>query len=118
MFEEMRAAGLVDPIYRQSSASVHLTLSTEVADRALEARLPSYSRMIIGSLREAGRLSTGDIVELLPMSRPAALRRLHALEDAGLIEWFGKSPQDPRAYWALRPSELSQDDLSAAGGDR
>jgi ATP-dependent DNA helicase RecG len=105
MFEEMRSAGLVDPVYRQSSGGVHLTLSTEIADRALEARLPSYSRAIISALREAGRLSTGEIVELLPLTRPAALRRLNELQREGLIDWVGKSAKDPRAYWVLHPAE-------------
>jgi ATP-dependent DNA helicase RecG len=102
MFEEMRAAGLVDPIYRQSTGSVHLTLSTELADRALEARLPSQSRLIVSGLREADRLSTGELAEFIGLSKPATQKRLHALQDEGLIEWVGKSPQDPRAYWTLR----------------
>ncbi len=105
MFEEMRAAGLVDPVYRQSSGSVQLTLSTEIADRALEARLPSYSRTIVAALREAGRLSTGDIVELLPMARPATLRRLNELQAEGLIDWVGKSARDPRAYWTIHQTD-------------
>jgi DNA-binding Lrp family transcriptional regulator len=40
-------------------------------------------------LREAGQLGTGEIVEMLGMKRPAVLRRLKGLEEAGLIEWSG-----------------------------
>jgi ATP-dependent DNA helicase RecG len=101
IFAEMRAARLVDPVYRQTAASVILTLSVEVVDRALEARLPDEARTITAALREAGRLSTGEVAEILALSRPATIRRLESLRSAGLIEWVGKSTRDPRAYWRL-----------------
>src|SRR4051812_32781717 len=47
MFEEMRSAGLNDPIYRQTSGSVQLTLLAEPVDRRLEARLPENARRIM-----------------------------------------------------------------------
>lgn len=40
MFEEMRLAGLGDPLYRQTSGSVELTLSADLADRASTQRCP------------------------------------------------------------------------------
>ncbi|MGI8440919.1 MAG: DNA-binding protein, partial [Thermoleophilaceae bacterium] len=101
MFEEMRQAGLTDPIYRQTSGSVHLTLLAEPVDRELEARLPEHARAITAALREAGRLSTGEIAALLKVSRPVAQRELGALRNAEVIEWIGKSPRDPRASWRL-----------------
>ncbi len=101
MFAEMRHAGLVDPIYKQTSGSVELTLLAEAADRALEARLPAEARTITSALRDAQRLSTGEVAELLGLSRPAAIRRLRDLEEEGLVRWVGKSPKDPRAYWTL-----------------
>ncbi|HEX8003225.1 MAG TPA: ATP-binding protein [Mycobacteriales bacterium] len=101
MFEEMRAAGLTDPMYHQTSGSVTLTLSAEPADRALDVRLPDEIRVVVAALREADRLSTGEIAEVLGMSRPPALKRLAAMRDAGVIEWVGKSARDPRAYWRL-----------------
>lgn len=101
IFEEMRAAGLIDPDYRQTAASVLLTLSAESADRALDARLPVEARTITAALRSAGRLSTGEIAETLGLSRPATIRRLEALRREGLIEWIGRSKRDPRAYWRL-----------------
>jgi ATP-dependent DNA helicase RecG len=104
MFEEMRAAGLNDPIYRQTSGSVHLTLLAEPVDRRLEARLPENARRITNALREAERLSTGEIAEVLEVSRPVAQRELAALEEAEIIEWVGKSSRDPRAYWRLKPT--------------
>lgn len=101
IYEEMRAAGLTDPMYRQTSGSVQLVLSAEPADRALDLALPEETRVIVGALREAGRLSTGEVAEVLKASRPLAIRRLNALRDAGVVQWVGKSARDPRAYWRL-----------------
>jgi ATP-dependent DNA helicase RecG len=104
MFEEMRAAGLSDPIYRQTSGSVELTLLAEPVDRQLEARLPQNARRITVALRDASRLSTGEVAELLGVSRPVAQRELAALKEAEIVEWVGKSVRDPRAYWRMRPT--------------
>jgi ATP-dependent DNA helicase RecG len=104
MFEEMRFAGLGDPLYEQTQASVRLTLSGEPVDRRLEAQLPRGSREIVSLLRDAGQLSTGEVAEATGMSRVTAKNRLQALRDAGLIVWTGKSPKDPRASWSLPPA--------------
>jgi ATP-dependent DNA helicase RecG len=104
MFEEMRAVGLSDPVYRQTSGSVELTLLAEPLDRQLEARLPENARRITAALRAGGRLSTGEVAELLSVSRPVAQRELGSLRDAELIEWVGKSTRDPRAFWRMRPT--------------
>lgn len=101
MFEEMRLAGLTDPEYRQTAGSVRLTLSSALVDRHLEARLPPGSRDLLRAIRESGRASTGDLTGALHVSRPVVLRRLRALEGAGLVERVGKSAKDPRAYWRL-----------------
>jgi ATP-dependent DNA helicase RecG len=101
IFEEMRHAGLIDPVYRQTAGSVELTLLAEPVDRLLAAGLPDSARAITGGLRSAGRLSTGEIVELIGLSRPVVQRELAALREAEIIEWVGKSPKDPRAYWKL-----------------
>jgi len=102
MFEEMRQAGLTDPVYRQTSGSVELQLLAEPVDRRLEARLPGHSRVIARILRSAGRMSTGEVTEALGISRPVVQKELNALREAGIVEWVGKSPKDPRAYWQLR----------------
>ena len=101
IYEEMRLAGLQDPVYAQSAASVRLVLSGEPTDRELDAQLTSDARAISVALRDAGRLSTGEIVELIGRSRPYAIRVLKTLETAGVIRWVGKSPRDPRAHWEL-----------------
>src|SRR6187551_574413 len=101
MFEEMRQAGLTDPVYRQTSGSVELQLLAEPVDRRLEARLPAHSRAIARTLRSVGRMSTGEVTEALGLSRPVVQKELSALREAGIVEWVGKSPKDPRAYWQL-----------------
>lgn len=102
MFEEMRQAGLTDPVYRQTSGSVELQLSVEPVDLQLEERLPKRSRAITRSLRAAGRMSTGEMAEALAISRPVVQRELNLLKEAGVVQWVGKSPKDPRAYWQLK----------------
>lgn len=101
MFEEMRLAGLADPAYTQTSGSVRLTLSSTAVDRELESRLPPGSRELVRLIREAGRVSTGDLVEASGRSRPVVIRQLNALRDADIIHWVGNSRKDPRAYWSL-----------------
>jgi ATP-dependent DNA helicase RecG len=102
IFEEMRLAGLTDPIYRQTSGSVELTFLAEPANKKLEAELPDGARAITAGLRSAGHLSTGEVGDLLAVSRPVAQRELGALREAGIVEWVGKSPKDPRAFWRLK----------------
>jgi ATP-dependent DNA helicase RecG len=102
MFEEMRHAGLTDPVYRQTSGSVELQLLAEPVDRKLEERLPEQARAISRTLRLEGRMSTGDLTNALGISRPVVQRELGMLRDAGIVEWVGKSQRDPRAYWKLK----------------
>lgn len=102
MYEEMRAAGLGDPLYRQTTGSVRLTLSATPVDREMMSRLPSRSGEILDALRQTDHLSTGDLSEHLDMSRPAILTRLRALQGEGVIEWVGKTPRDPRAFWRIK----------------
>jgi ATP-dependent DNA helicase RecG len=102
MFDEMRQAGLTDPIYRQTSGSVELQLLAEPVDRRLDERLPEHARAIARMLRSEGRMSTGEIKEALGISRPLAQKELGVLRDAGVVKWIGKSPKDPRAYWQLK----------------
>jgi len=101
MYEEMRLAGLADPEYHQTSGSVKLTLPSAAVDSELEARLPSGSRDLVRFIREGERLSTGEIAVASGRSRPVVIRQLKALQDAGVIRWFGNSARDPRAYWTI-----------------
>ncbi|HEX2040221.1 MAG TPA: ATP-binding protein [Acidimicrobiales bacterium] len=101
MFEEMRAAGLLDPLYQQAPGHVRLSLAATAVTMEDAARLPSRAREAMEVIRQAGGIGTGDLADALGLSRPAAIKRLRALEQAGLIEWVGKTPKDPRAYWRL-----------------
>lgn len=101
IFEEMRLAGLADPEYRQTSGSVRLTLLSAAVDRELESRLPSGGRDLVRLIRETERASTGDLTSATGLSRPVVIERLRELARLGLIEWVGKSPRDPRAFWRL-----------------
>lgn len=101
MFEEMRLAGLSDPLYQQTAGSVRLTLTSTPVDRELESRLARGSRELLRLIRQAGRLGTGDLVDASGFSRPVVISRLRILEAEGLVRWVGKSPRDPRAHWEI-----------------
>jgi ATP-dependent DNA helicase RecG len=102
IFEEMRRVGLTDPIYRQTAGSVRLVLAAlPRLDARLAAQLPTGSQRVLDTLRASGPMSTGDVASEIPLSRPATLERLRALERAGLVRWSGKSKKDPRAVWIL-----------------
>jgi ATP-dependent DNA helicase RecG len=103
MFNEMRLAGLQDPEYRQTPASVQVILSTEPVNRALDAQLAGSARAIIQALRDSGGLSTGEVAEVIGVSAPTALKRLRLMANAGMVVWSGKSKKDPRASWVLPP---------------
>lgn len=111
MVEEMRLAGLVDPVYHQTSGSVRLTLSASLGDPELESRLPPGSRDLLRILREGGPAGTGELVDAVGASRPLVLRRLDALRRAGMVSWVGHSQKDPRAYWTLAPERPPGRDL-------
>jgi ATP-dependent DNA helicase RecG len=104
MYEEMQLAGLQAPLYRQASSEVRVELSAEPADRRMDAMLPAETREVVSALRTAERLSTSELAGVMGLSRPAALRRLGVLRDAGVVSRVGKSPKDPRAYWTLPPT--------------
>jgi ATP-dependent DNA helicase RecG len=105
IFDEMRLVGLTDPVYKQSSGSVRLSLvSIPRLDSRTASRLPARSQEILDLLRRSGGpMSTGDIADSLKLSRPATTTRLRALQEERLIHWIGKSPKDPRAVWAIAP---------------
>lgn len=102
MFDEMRSAGLTDPAYAQTSTSVQLTLSSFTVNVELEQQLMPRQRQLLGLLRAHDGLSTGDAVDASGWSRPVVLRDLGHLRDLGLIEWLGRSRNDPWAYWRVK----------------
>ncbi len=103
MFDEMRANGLSDPIYKQTAGSVRLTLAAIARlDSQVQARLPRGANDVLKALRTTGApMGTGEISEAVGRARPSTLRLLNALRDEGLVHWRGNSPKDPRATWEL-----------------
>lgn len=101
MFEEMRLARLAEPVYVEGDRDLVLTLSASPVDEALESRLPSTARAIVRYLRQHQRASTGALLKLTGLSRPALRNHLETLRREGVIAWHGNAPRDPRAYWYL-----------------
>ncbi len=73
IYDEMRAAGLVDPVYRQTPASVTLVLAATPLNPEVAERLPSRSGDVMEHIRSSGGLSTGDIADAVGLSKPATL---------------------------------------------
>ncbi|GAA4961850.1 ATP-binding protein [Kineococcus glutinatus] len=101
MFDEMRLAGLQPPLYQQTEGSVRLTLSADVGGRHTDEQLPEETRLVVAALREAGRLGTRDLTEVMGCTRPTAIRKLAQMRERGVVRWNGRSSRDPRAYWDL-----------------
>jgi ATP-dependent DNA helicase RecG len=102
MFHEMQSVGLPDPIYRQGPASVTVVLLADALSKRILERLPTGSERFVEHLSRAGRVTTTEAVDLFQVSRPTALRYLHELAEAGLVEHTGTSLKDPRGFWRLR----------------
>ncbi|QPK81198.1 helix-turn-helix domain-containing protein [Schaalia sp. ZJ405] len=104
IFDEMRRQGLTDPIYEQTSHSVRLTLrATDSLPEDVKEDIGATGESILNALRNHGDgLSTGEIIDVVGVSRPTALRYLHRLQENRLISSTGKTPRDPRARWKTR----------------
>lgn len=104
MFAQMRAAGLTEPMYTQTSSNVQLTLSAvDALPESVRASLPKGALRLLEVLRQAERpLSTGQAAELAGVARPTASRNLQLLREHGLVFWDGASLRDPRASWSVR----------------
>ncbi len=103
IFEEMRANGLTDPIYTQTTSTVRLTLlaSNAIPERVLK-ELAKGARQVLNIIRQEARpMSTGEIADLAQMARPTVIRHLKTLRNLGLVVWDGQSSRDPRASWKL-----------------
>jgi ATP-dependent DNA helicase RecG len=100
MFDEMRLAGLPDPLYRQTSGIVQLTLHA-VRSKPVPGDLSDNLHTILSPIRQADGMSSGDLTDAIGVSRQTALRRLKSLEEEGLMERVGSGPKGPRSYWKL-----------------
>ena len=99
MYEEMGRAGLPEPVFVQTPASVRVTFLADPISARILAALPRGSERFVEHLNRTGRVTTTEAIELLGVSRPTAIRHLQHLVDAGLLESVRKSPNDPRGYW-------------------
>lgn len=101
MFEEMALFGLPAPLYQQTAGGVRVALTANAVDPQLAEQLPAGWQDVVAALRQVGRLRTGEVAELLGVTRPTAIRRLRQMAKLGVIEWIGRSDTDPNAFWAL-----------------
>lgn len=103
MFAGMRRVGFTDPVFRQTSGSVVLTLkAVQRLDPVTVDALPPHAANVLSVLQSSARpMSTGGVADALGISNPPARRALQALREEGLIHWRGNSPRDPRAVWYL-----------------
>ena len=71
-------------------------------DEKLLRELPSKSESVLNVVRlHPNGIGTGEIMDLLDMTRPTVSLRLQRLEEKGLIIRHGKSATDPRAVWLI-----------------
>ncbi len=102
MYEEMGRAGLPEPVFVQTPASLRVTFLADPMSARILAALPPGSERFVEHLSRTGRVTTSQAIQLLGVSRPTALGYLHRLEGAGLIEAVRTSPNDPRGFWRMR----------------
>lgn len=103
IFDEMRIAGLNDPVYEQTSQTTRLTLyASAVIPAEVRSQLPRHSERILAVLRAAQTpLGTGELVTATDLSRPTVNKALRVLRDTGYVRWNGASQKDPRATWSI-----------------
>ena len=104
--EQMRMYNYIDPMYTQNSGNVRLRLEAIMRlDDKLIRELPTKSEDILNIIRLNPRgIGTGEIMEILDMTRPTVNMRLRKLERVGLVRREAKSPTDPRATWLINES--------------
>ena len=101
----MEASGRRRPTLRQSAGGVEITLFG-VRMRAEEAEeMHPISRLLYEQIATAGRLRTGELIDLSGHSRPRVLQYLYWLETRGLVRRVGGAPTDPNAYWTTEEGE-------------
>ena len=95
----MEASGRRRPLLRQTAGGVEISLfGTRVQPDELQ-EMPALSRDLYEHLVVAGRLRTGELINLCGRSRPRVLQHLYWLEARGLVRRVGNGPTDPHAYW-------------------
>lgn len=101
MVRAMEAAGLPRPVVTQSAGGVTVALLAGVPAAKKLKSLPESARALFLMLSQAGRASTGELVEATGRSRTVVLRNLRLLEAQSLIRRVGGGATDPQAYWTV-----------------
>ena len=89
------------PLVQETAGNVRVALLGASALPGALAEMRPLAQQIFVQLEQAGRLRTGELVEVLDASRPTVLKHLYALEHTGYVRRVGSSPQDPGAYWTI-----------------
>ena len=95
----MEASGRRQPVLRQTSGGVEITLFGVRMQLEELKEMPAVSRLLYEQIVMAGRLRTGELINLSGHSRPRVLQYLYSLESRGLVRRVGGGPTDPHAYW-------------------
>jgi len=99
MYYEMDRAGLPEPVFVQTGASLRVTFLDDPVGARILAALPPGSERFVEHLLRTDRVTTSQAITLLGVSRPTAIAYLRRLEAAGFIEAVRTSPNDPRGFW-------------------
>jgi ATP-dependent DNA helicase RecG len=99
MYSEMDRAGLPEPVFIQTGASLRVTFLDDPVGARILAALPPGSERFVEHLLRTDRVTTSQAITLLGVSRPTAIAYLRRLEAAGFIEAVRTSPNDPRGFW-------------------
>ena len=104
MYEVMVSSGREPPDIRYLEGAVRVILRAQVGGRKQERELPPLALKIVEHLDEAGRLRTGELVQLTGSARPTVLRALALLEQREAVRHVAMSRHDPNAYWTTEDS--------------
>ena len=105
MVATMESMRLPRPVLWERPGGVELTLYNAPADQSRLEDLPRFTQELLERMKRADRVRTGELVEMVGVTRPTILRHLNALRDRGLIRWVGLNATDPQAYWTVDTRE-------------
>ena len=105
MVATMESMRLRRPVLWERPGGVELTLYNAPADHSRLEELPRFTQELFERIKRGDRVRTGELVEMVGVTRPTILRHLNALRDRGLIRWVGLNATDPQAYWTVDTRE-------------
>lgn len=122
MFDEMKAAGLPEPVIEAGTGRgwVAVTLLNDIDRRRpwvrdsmvdinnLKGQVGDKAEMEIvrAAMTNGGRITTGECMGLLRITRPTAIEKLRTLAAKGILEEVRESSTDPNAYFAISKKYL------------